>query len=160
MPNPGDALNLFLKFNAEDWNEATDLATTFVRATVTDNNGDEITGSPVALTYDGSGSNRFSNSDLLQPLTAPTTAKYEVFKDAGFSELNDCFYEVCDVFEIANEYLMKSRTLEGSSDQATLQGSSDEGVLSGAMNYGTLEGEVAEGELIGSSDNSEVEGGC
>ena len=72
--------------------------TKFVRAVVRDAAGDELTGSPFALTHVGNG--KYTNNSLAMPNENRIDVTYETYDDAGFTTLSSEQTISTDVFRL------------------------------------------------------------
>ena len=107
----------------------------FVRAVVRDEDGVEISGSPVALTHVGGG--LYKDQSLTFPSTDEVTAQYAVYDDSGFTTLNSSYDQVTDVYQ-------KNPTSGGGSGGSC----APDTVIEGEVDDNNIEGVVPEDPLV------------
>ena len=92
MPNVGDTVPLSVQLFDSD-------TTKFARATVRDDSGTPVSGSPFSLGHVGNG--RYESSSLLFPSgTNYVNATYEIFDDAGFTIFSELHASAIDTFSL------------------------------------------------------------
>lgn len=95
----------------------------FVRATIKDN--DENTLAVLALTHVVNG--LYLNDNYLMPAKAFITVQYDVFKDAGFTLLDDSYLKAIDVFSLL--FVETSGAGESLADIVALVSNSSENII-------------------------------
>lgn len=126
--NIGDTIHLNLQLSNGNTGK-------YVRATVRNASGVEISGSPVALTHIGGG--LYSNDSLTMPNTDEVTAQYVVYDDAGFTTVNTNYSQVMDTFQ-------KNPSGSGGSGAACAEGL----VITGQVFDNNVTGVVPEDPLV------------